>query len=418
MPDRRVIGTIGTTKTENSRMNTEKKPLIAGTGCSLMDYLYTELDFNGSAFTRYQSKKPGDGGLVPGRLVIAGELEQFAGKDHQEILSEITGAAGETSTNLGGPSVVSLVHAAQMLKEKDVSVEFYGVHGDDSIATNLETILQATPLAWDDYRKVPGRTPVTYVLSDPNYNHGTGERCFINSIGVAEEYSAADIPDRFYTREITAFGGSGLVPRLHAELHLPVMRARREGALTVVNTVYDFINESRAPGRPWPLGDSERTYAATDLLVVDAEEARKLSGKSDLHRALTFFQKAGVSAVIITRGAEPVLAEAARGRFLRLEREEFPVCDKVADDLTSGARRRGDTTGCGDNFVGGVLTSLAEQIKAGEKTPDLREAISWGIAAGGFACFCLGGTFLEKRPGEKRQFVTEYYRAYKTQIDA
>jgi sugar/nucleoside kinase (ribokinase family) len=402
---------------KHSTRDREKKPLIAGTGCSLMDYLYTGLDFSGPAFARYRSRRPGDGGMVPGQLVIAEELEKFTGTDHQAILSELTDRLAPPSTNLGGPSVVALVHAAQMLADRTFSVEFYGVRGDDSIATNLEGILGATPLNWDGYHQIAGRTPVTYALSDPDYDGGAGERSFINSIGVAAEYGASDIPDRFFSRPITAFGGTALVPELHQELHLPVIRARREGSLTVINTVYDFINQSRAPDRPWPLGDSERTYAATDLLIVDAEEARRLSGERDLHRSLTFFRNAGVAAVAITRGAEPLLAEAAPGRFALLERREFPVCERVGDDLASGTRPRGDTTGCGDNFVGGVLAALAEQLAAGEKRLDLGEAIAWGVAAGGFACFCMGGTFLEEHPGEKRDLVAEYHRAYRTQID-
>ena len=43
---------------------------IAGTGCSLMDYLFTGVDFSGPAFARYRSREPGDGGLVPGHLVF------------------------------------------------------------------------------------------------------------------------------------------------------------------------------------------------------------------------------------------------------------------------------------------------------------------------------------------------------------
>ena len=392
------------------------KTSIAGVGCSLMDYLFTDIDFHSDAFGRYRSRRPGDGGLVPGQLVFAEDLERFAGRDYPGVLEELTGGAGAASSNLGGPSVVALVHAAQMLADREIPVEFYGVRGDDEAGAQLALILEKTPLRWDHYRQVPGRTPVTYVLSDPRFDGGAGERSFINSVGVVRDYSAADIPDTFYANSITAFGGTGLVPTLHAELHMPVTRAHREGALTVINTVYDFLNQSRDPHGPWPLGDSPRTCAATDLLIVDAEEARRLSGEDDPHRAIARFRDAGVSAVVITRGTEPVLAEAGEGRFTALERSEFPVSLKVGEDLASGARPRGDTTGCGDNFVGGVLASIAEQIEAGEKRIDLHEAISWGVAAGGFACFCLGGTYLESRAGEKHGAVSEYYQAYRRQI--
>lgn len=382
-----------------------------------MDFLFTGISFHGASFVRYQSRNPGDGGLVPGQLVFAEDLERFAGTEYQRVLEEITGGADAASSNLGGPSVVALVHASQMLSERKIPVEFFGVRGDDEAGDELARILAATPLVWDHYRRIPGSTPFTHVLSDPDYDNGAGERSFINSIGVVRDYGPGDIPDAFYSHAITAFGGTGLVPALHAELHLPVGRARREGALTVINTVYDFLNQSRDPVGRWPLGDSARTYASTDLLIVDAEEARRLSGEDDPHRALSVFRDAGATAVIITRGPEPLLAEAASSRFAPLPRSEFPVSRKVGEDLAAGSRPRGDTTGCGDNFVGGVLASIAEQIDAGEQRIDLREAISWGVAGGGFACFYLGGTYLESKAGEKRRAIEEYYRAYREQSE-
>ena len=38
--------------------------------------------------------------------------------------------------------------------------------------------------------------------------------------------------------------------------------------------------------------------------------------------------------------------------------------------------KSGDTTGAGDNFVGGVIASLVNQLQAGNKTLNLQEAAS------------------------------------------
>ncbi|MFW5828329.1 MAG: carbohydrate kinase family protein, partial [Alkalispirochaeta sp.] len=258
---------------------------IAGTGCSLMDYLSTGIDFSGPAFDRYRSRTPGDGGLVPGQLVFAEGLERFAGIPYQDVLAEITAQSPPPSKNLGGPSVVALVHAAQLLQPAGIPVSFYGVRGDDSVGGDVASIVSKTPLHWDHYVQEPGHTPFTHALSDPTWDNGAGERSFVNSTGVAADFHAADIDDSFFDHSIAAFGGTALVPALHAELHQPVRRARNRGALTVVNTVYDFLNESRNPHRPWPIGDSEETYRNTDLLIVDAEEARRLSGSETAEAA-------------------------------------------------------------------------------------------------------------------------------------
>lgn len=75
----------------------------------------------------------------------------------------------------------------------------------------------------------------------------------------------------------------------------------------------------------------------------------------------------------------------------------------------------GDTTGCGDNFVGGILASFVTQMQNDQK-PDLIEACAWGIISGGFACFYLGGTYFEKAPGEKSEKIKFYYQDYMDQI--
>lgn len=389
---------------------------IAGTGCSLMDYLSTGIDFSGAAFDRYRSRTPGDGGLVPGQLVFAEGLEKFAGIPYEEVLQEITGGKPPTSKNLGGPSVVALVHAAQLLNPAGVPVSFYGVRGDDDVGRDLAGIVSRTPIHWDHYLQEPGHTPFTHALSDPSWDSGRGERSFVNSTGVAADFRSHHIDSSFFDHSITAFGGTALVPALHAELHKPVRRARTNGALTVVNTVYDFLNESRNPHRPWPIGDSEETYRHTDLLIVDAEEARRLSGTDTPEAAAGRFVEAGVSAVIITRGAEELYAVSRGGRFTPLEPAWFPVSHRAGEELHAGAGTDGDTTGCGDNFVGGVLYALAEQLRSGERTLDLHHAVSWGVASGGYACFFLGGTTIEHHRGEKLAAVTDYVRDYRRQI--
>jgi len=78
--------------------------------------------------------------------------------------------------------------------------------------------------------------------------------------------------------------------------------------------------------------------------------------------------------------------------------------------------RGGDTTGCGDNFAGGVIASVVHQLIGGSEHPDLREACSWGIVSGGFTCFYMGGTYFEEKPGEKMARIRPYYDTYLKQL--
>lgn len=390
--------------------------IINGVGCSLVDYLYTDIDFNSARLRPYVSRVPGDGGLVPGELVFAEGLADFAGRDYHAVLQDITAGAAPAASNLGGPSVVALVHAAQLLAGAEARVAFFGVRGDDEVGRDLGAYLARTPLDVNAYHVVPGDSPFTYVLSDPRYADGAGERMFVNGTGVAGAYRVDEVDRALFEAPIVAFGGTGLLPTLHGQLDELVAPAHQKGCLTVVNTVYDFFNQSRDPVGRWPIGNSERTYAATDLLVMDLVEAQRLSGALEPAEAVAFFRAAGVGAVVITRGAEDVVAWAGGGRFEPLPLRSFPISARVRDELRADPARRGDTTGCGDNFVGGLLYSIATQYLAGSSRFDLTEAVAWGVVSGGFSCFMVGGTFFEHTQGQKAALMRPYYRSYCSQI--
>jgi len=390
---------------------------INGLGCSLLDILYTDIDFSSRTFKRYCAREEGDGGLVPGKLVFAEDFQRFAGAEFASVLREITGGRAPDHENLGGPAIVALVNAAQLLHSSQAHIRFFGTLGNDRAAGRILEILGRTDVDIRDYEHTPGISPSTVVLSDPRWDHGNGERAFINTLGVAADYTPHRLPDEFWEGEILFFGGTALVPGIHDSLSSLVRRAKDRERTTVLSTVYDFRNQQISPSRRWPLGETDETYAHTDLLVTDQEEALRLSGTDSIDRACRFFIAKDTGAFIITRGSRPVVLCSAGGLFRRLEPTEIPVSGEVEWRLKSRTNRAGDTTGCGDNFVGGVLASMAAQLGDRPKGElDLKEAAAWGICSGGFACFYPGGTFEEHSPGEKRGQITGLLRAYRKQV--
>jgi sugar/nucleoside kinase (ribokinase family) len=395
-----------------------------------MDYLYADTDFNGADFATFTSRAKGDGGLEPGKLVFSEDLERFAGIPYQDILSRISGDRRPDKANLGGPSIVSLIHAAQMLEGKGITVRFSGAKGDDDRAKEIDVILAETPLDYSGYSTIPGRTPSTEVFSDPRHNGGSGERTFVNTRGVADFYSPSHLPANFFDADIVVFGGTALVPRLHDSLDELTARARDNGALVLINTVYDFRNEAairatgrdatgrKAPDGRWPLGKSDETFCHIDLLVVDKEEAFRLSGKKTAYAALSVFKSLGVGATIITDGSNDIDFYSDGSVFAKFDAGKLPVSSEIGTMLADPTQPKGDTTGCGDNFVGGVLASMAIQLDAGVKRGrlDVIDACSTGIVSGGFCCFNIGGTYLETYPGEKRKKIDHFLQNYKIQI--
>ncbi len=393
-----------------------EKIIVSGTGCSLVDRLFNNISFNAKEFQPYLSKSPGDGGLVPGQLVFVEEFENFTGEPHQAVLRRLTGNRSHDKINIGGPSIVSLIHAAQLTWDKPCEFRFYGGRGKDEEGEYIISLLKDTPVNTEKYRIIEGETPYTVVLSDPTYNNNNGERIFINSIGAAWNYLPEYLDEDFFSSDIVVFGGTALVPRIHDNLTELLKRSKSNGCLTVVNTVYDFRSQKADPLKKWPLGESDKSYGYIDLLITDLEEALRLSGEKRIEDALEFFRRKGTGALIVTNGTDHVRMFSQGGLFEKIDYDEMPISEAVSEDLKKDKRKKGDTTGCGDNFVGGVLASVVEQKLKKESVLDLREAVVLGVVSGGTTTFYMGGTYHEKEKGEKRKMLEPYLKAYLEQI--
>ena len=97
----------------------------------------------------------------------------------------------------------------------------------------------------------------------------------------------------------------------------------------------------------------------------------------------------------------------------------MPVSAKVDEILAAHPEKKGDTTGCGDNFAGGFVSSLLRQLVNGREpgSLDIYDASAWAAASGGFAIFTVGGTYIEKKKGEKQAKLQELRDAYMLQIN-
>jgi sugar/nucleoside kinase (ribokinase family) len=388
---------------------------ISFTGCGLGDFIYKNVNFNSPAFLKYKSKTPGDGGLMPGNLVFADELERFAGVKMVKILSEIRGLKVYDNFNVGGPSLVSCICAAQLLTNESADIRYYGAFGNDDKSKVLLDLLRKLPLKTDNITLFEAETPYTTVLSDPDFNDGKGERTFINNIGAAVLYNSSYFDSYFWNSDIVVFGGTALVPQLHTNLTDLLNSAKYKGAFTIVNTVFDFPNEKKNPEQPWPLGNTLQSLPLIDLLIMDYEEAKRISGQNDFEKIKEFYKSNGAAAFIITHGSEPSFVYSSGKTFEAIE-TLIPVCSWISEDFEKNPELRGDTTGCGDNFVGATIASVANQMLQKSEKLSLTDAATWGIISGGFACYYIGGTFFEKYSGEKLDvtynMIERYLKSY------
>jgi len=391
-----------------------RKISVSGVGCCLVDRVYNNISFESGPFSRYLSKEHGDGGLTPGQLVFKEEFESFSGCNLEESLAQLAHGKPSDKINIGGPGIVAMIHASQMAWANNCTFHFYGRGGNDSDGHYLLEAMTNTPVFTDNYRLDGEVTPSTIVLSDPTFDRGTGERIFINTIGTAWDYTPDSLDNRFFSSDIVVFGGTALVPKIHDHLTTLLSKAKSKRCITIVNTVYDFRHEKANPDQKWPLGERDETYAYVDLLIVNFEEALRLSGKPGIKEAIEFFKSNGTGALIVTNGSRNIqLYAGSKSLFHELPTSEMPVSIELSEELKKS--HSGDTTGCGDNFAGGVIYSVAAQLGRRNHSLDLKEACIWGIVSGGYAGFYMGGTCFEEEPGRKFRNITPYYHKYQNQ---
>lgn len=384
---------------------------ISGVGCGLLDYIYADVNFEDAVLQTYFSASPGDGGIRPGKLVFSEDLEKYSGESLEQIYQKILPGEDPDVTNIGGPCIVALIHAAQLLHEFPVEFSYFGAMGTDATGRELHRLIALTPVKLDGYELIEGATPKTVVLSDPRHRKGEGERAFINTIGVAGDYQPDRLTGRFFDADILFFGGTALVPPIHDQLFELLKEGKAQGSVNIVTTVFDFRNENRAPNQPWPLGNSTAAFQYMDLLIMDKEEALRISGAPDVGAAAAYFIKQKTKSFIITRGAENISLYSDGSFFAPQTLAEMPVLP-IREFKREGVIC--DTTGCGDNFAGGVLSSLLSQMAMGKQGDfDLLEACSWGVVSGTYTGLIAGGVEFEKNAGEKLKKVSGLYKEYK-----
>lgn len=221
------------------------------------------------------------------------------------------------------------------------------------------------------------------------------------------------MPDSFFKAQIVCFGGTALTPRIGDKLHLLLKKAQNAGAMTIINTVYNFRSEKENPGEPWPLGESLQSFPHIDLLIMDNEEARRISGYTNIAVAAKYFMQ-HTSAFVIISGPKKTYYSSNGGLFYKDE-GKLPISEMVFNRIKKG-EYKGDTTGCGDNFVGGVISSVATQMKEKGIKCNLKQAVVNGICSSGFTCSYAGGTYFEKKTGDKKHKIETLKKAYLIQL--
>ena len=165
-----------------------------------------------------------------------------------------------------------------------------------------------------------------------------------------------------------AYRGSPLVllGNIHPELQVGVLGQVDRPKLVAADTMNFWIEREPAA--------LSRLLERVDLLIINDEEARQLSGIHNLVRAAADIRGRGPKMLVIKRGEFGALLFDEGGAFFV---PAYPLEDVL------------DPTGCGDSFSGGLMGYLAST--SGVVSPStMRKAMIFASALGSFCVEGIG----------------------------
>jgi sugar/nucleoside kinase (ribokinase family) len=154
-----------------------------------------------------------------------------------------------------------------------------------------------------------------------------------------------------------------MLGNIHPALQIEVLDQLDRPELVVADTMNFWIDGE--------LETLRKLLTRVDVLVINEEEARQLSGKHHLRQVADALRALGPKILIIKQGEY--------GAFLFMNGETFSAPAFPLPEVL-------DPTGAGDSFAGGLLGYVASQGDTGAET--LRTAVVHGSA---LASFCVEG---------------------------
>jgi sugar/nucleoside kinase (ribokinase family) len=258
---------------------------------------------------------------------------------------------GNARDVIGGSATYSSFAASSFSQVRVVAVV-----GDDFPAATL-TEMRARGIDTEGVERAAGRTFRWAGRYDADLVHRTTLDTQLNVFAAFQP----KIPAAYRSSPIVLLGN------IHPALQVEVLDQVDKPRLVVADTMNFWIE-----GEPRAVDAMLRRI---DILVINDEEARLLSGKHNIRRAAREILTRGPKRLIIKRGEHGALLFDEHGVFAA---PGFPLEDVV------------DPTGAGDSFAGGFIGYLASQPEV--TGLGLRRAMIHATATASFCVEAVGTT--------------------------
>jgi len=255
---------------------------------------------------------------------------------------------------LGGAATYSSIAASLLAPARLV-----GVIGDDFPSAHLD-MLKTRSIDTTGVERAAGKTFRWHGRYSPDLMSRESLDTQLNVFATFKP----KIPDAYRKTPFVLLGN------IHPRLQVDVLEQVERPKLVAADTMNFWIS-----GEPEALAVMLKRI---DLLVINDEEVRQLSGIQNIPRAAAEVRKRGPKSVIVKRGEHGALLFDEQGAFFV---PAYPL-EEVKDP-----------TGAGDTFAGGLMGYLARH---GDVSPfAMRRAMFYASALGSFCVEDIGPKRLE-----------------------
>ncbi|MEN9699596.1 MAG: hypothetical protein RLZZ301_794 [Bacteroidota bacterium] len=255
---------------------------------------------------------------------------------------------GKTDKIVGGAGTYIAIASSFFVKEQSL----ISVVGED-FPSDVLTYLQSKGVDTSGIEIKKGEK--TFFWSGKYHNDMNSRDTLVTELNVLADFEPV-VPEHAKQADFLMLGN--LSPAVQLSVIEQMQKRPRLIAMDTMNFWMDIALE-----------DLKKTIAAVDVLIINDEEARQLSGEYSLKKAATIIRAMGPQILIIKKGEH--------GALLFHEKQVFYAPALPLEEVF-------DPTGAGDTFAGGFMGYLAAS-----ETLDF-EAMKRAIIAGSaLASFCV-----------------------------
>jgi len=278
---------------------------------------------------------------------------------------------GKTDKILGGAGTYIGLSASQF----DVDSAVVSIVGDDFPQEYLD-LLTKNNINIDGIEVVPGGK--TFFWSGRYHNDLNSRDTLDTQLNVLADFNPV-VPKAYKDSEIVMLGN------LHPLVQLSVLEQIESPKLAILDTMNFWMDNA--------LEDLKKVIKKVDVITINDEEARQLSGEYSLAKAAKKIAEMGPKYIVIKKGEH--------GALLFHEEEVFFAPALPLEEVF-------DPTGAGDTFAGGFAGYIASSGDISFE--NMKNAIIYGSNLASFCVEKFGTERMEKLSKEEVRYRLESFK--------